>query len=129
MVSKKSPVQTWVVAPFFIWLGSIAANASGCLPDYRGFESHPSRQENNFLKGDYILSKGILNSYSDIAFANIVKCSDSYKDCARKLGYKACSGDTLKLIKGRIESLNIDVSHFYQKNKKVRTVENVFLRK
>lgn len=72
------------------------------------------------------MSKGILNSYSDVAFANIVKNSNSYSDCVRKLGYKACSGDTLKLIKGRIESLDIDISHFYQSNQVERTFENVF---
>ena len=72
------------------------------------------------------MSKGILNSYSDIAFVKIVKQSDSYKDCARKLGYKSCTGEIIKLVKQRINSLNVDTSHFYSCNRESRTPETVF---
>ena len=72
------------------------------------------------------MGKGILNSYSDVAFINIVKSSDSYKDCARKLGYKSCTGDVTKLIKQRIDKLNIDTSHFYSSKGEKRNLENVF---
>ena len=42
MAFKRSRVR-FSIAPL-IWLGSIATNASDCLSEYRGFESHPSRQ-------------------------------------------------------------------------------------
>lgn len=62
------------------------------------------------------MGKGILNSYSDVAFINIVKSSDSYKDCARKLGYKSCTGDVTKLIKQRIE-MSLILDHINGKNR------------
>ena len=72
------------------------------------------------------MSKGILNSYSDVAFANIVKNSNSYSDCVRKLGYKACTGVLIRLVRERIKLLDIDISHFVKHESIKRSFDNVF---
>lgn len=72
------------------------------------------------------MKKSIIDSYSDVAFSEIVKLSTSYRDCARRLGYFAYGNVVLTPIRKRIEELSIDISHFYTTNPTKRTEENVF---
>lgn len=69
----------------------------------------------------------ILNNYSDEEFARIVSESCSYKDCTQKLGYNSCSGATMKLVKERIDSLNLSTKHFYSITRMKRNEENIFV--
>lgn len=56
--------------------------------------------------------KGLLSSYSDEEFKNIVDLSDSFSDIKKRLGYKTTSGGVSSLIKKRVEKLNLDLSKF-----------------
>ena len=70
----------------------------------------------------------ILNNYTDEEIEQIVNQSNSYREVAQKIGYThTCSGDVLKKIKNKIESLGISVSHFGRRKLTTRTVENVFI--
>ena len=72
------------------------------------------------------MKKSIIDSFSDIAFINIVNSSESYKECLQKLGYNSSSNDVVKILKNRINKLGIDISHFRSKPFKRRTFETVF---
>ena len=72
------------------------------------------------------MKKNILDSYSDVAFCQIVSISNSYRDCAKKLGYFAYGNVVLNPIRERVEKLSIDTSHFYTTKNTKRTKENVF---
>ena len=56
------------------------------------------------------MKKSIIDSYSDVAFSEIVKQSSSYRDCAKRLGYSAYGNVVLTPIRERIEKLDIDIS-------------------
>ena len=68
----------------------------------------------------------IVYSYSEEDFKEIVKKSSSYADCMKKLGYQSISGDSVKILKRRIEELQIDIQHFANNKKVIRNDENVF---
>ena len=72
------------------------------------------------------MKKSIIDSYSDVAFSEIVKLSTSYRDCAKRLGYFAYGNVVLTPIRERVEKLDIDTSHFYTTKPTKRTEENVF---
>lgn len=69
----------------------------------------------------------ILDNYSDEEFINIVKNSNSYNEILHKLGYSYYSGTSYGKIKERIQSLNIDISHFKSKIGILRNEENIFI--
>lgn len=69
----------------------------------------------------------ILENYTDEEFKNIVKNSYSFKELARKLGYSNASGATLRILKNRINDLEIDISHFKKKATIHRTTDNIFV--
>ena len=69
----------------------------------------------------------ILSNYSNEEFARIVSESFSYKDCIQKLGYNSYSGPTIKLVKERINSLNLSTEHFYGITPIKRNEENIFI--
>ena len=54
----------------------------------------------------------LMDSYTDEEFIKIFQQSKSYADCMRKMGYKSCSGDNLKILKTKIEQLNLSTEHF-----------------
>ena len=55
----------------------------------------------------------LMDQYTDDEFQEIVKSSVSYKDCLEKLGYNSFSGNTVTMLKKRIEEKNIDITHFF----------------
>lgn len=70
----------------------------------------------------------IVYSYNDQNFKEIVNNSFSYADCMKKLGYQSISGDSVKILKRRIEELHINIEHFFNNNgsRITRNDENVF---
>lgn len=69
-----------------------------------------------------------MDTYTDEEFEYIVKNSNSFKECLKKLGYSSNSGKQTHILQQKIESLNIDISHFDQLKKRVsRTPENIFI--
>ena len=72
--------------------------------------------------------KNLVYSYSSQDFANIIANSKTYAECMRTLGYASISGDSLRLLKRRIEEENLSITHFEMNNgtKINRTEENVF---
>ena len=71
--------------------------------------------------------KALIDTYSDQEFIQIVKQSNSYREISRKLGYSAISGDSLNIIKKRIENLHISVTHFNCNTPVKRNEENIFI--
>ena len=70
----------------------------------------------------------ILNNYTNEEIKQIVDQSNSYREVAQKIGYThTCSGDVIKKIRNKIESLGISVSNFGRRKLVVRTPENVFI--
>lgn len=67
-----------------------------------------------------------INTCSNDQFEKIVKESSSIKEISQKLGYNAHSGTISAIIKQRIQSLQIDISHFTQPPAMHRTPENIF---
>lgn len=68
----------------------------------------------------------LVDQYTDEELKQILKQSNSMREFVSKLGYKSLSGDSVNLIKKRIE--NLDTSHFkFQKGIK-RTVDNIFIK-
>lgn len=51
-------------------------------------------------------------SFSDEEFSKIVKESKTIVEISNKMGYKMKGGGITKFIKARIETLNLDTSHF-----------------
>ena len=71
--------------------------------------------------------KSIVYSYPEEEFIEIVNSSTSYAECMRKLGYVSISNDSVKVLKRRIEELQLDTEHFINTKHNVkRTNENVF---
>lgn len=71
----------------------------------------------------------LMDQYTDDEFQEIVKSSVSYKDCLEKLGYNSFSGNTVTMLKKRIEEKNIDITHFLSLKEKVeRTPKNIFIK-
>lgn len=69
---------------------------------------------------------GLLDQYSEKALRAIVNRNYSYKSCMKDLGYRAMSGDSLRIFKNKLKEYNIDVSHFkYQHHPKL-TKEEIF---
>lgn len=70
----------------------------------------------------------LLNTYTDKQFAELVSKSDSISDVAKKLGYHGKSGAMWITIKKRIETLEINTSHFTYgvKCKQRRTKQEIF---
>lgn len=58
---------------------------------------------------------------SDEDFAKIIKESDSYSDCLRKLGLTSCGGSSSDILKRRIKELNLSVEHFGKTRKQSYT--------
>lgn len=73
------------------------------------------------------MSKSLLNQKTDEEFIKIVNESQSIAECERKLGYNAYSGHVATKIKERIELLGLDISHFSNTLKQVRTPEDIFV--
>lgn len=74
------------------------------------------------------MSISIMNQYEDEEFKRIVLESNSYISCLKNLGYKSHSGATVNQLKNKISLMNIDTSHFYTLNGKIkRNIENIFV--
>lgn len=69
----------------------------------------------------------LMDKYSKEEFERIVLNSSSYKECLLNLGYVSNSGNSTNRLKEKIQSLNIDVSHFTSKIPTVRTEDNIFI--
>jgi len=67
-----------------------------------------------------------MQQYSEDDFAFIIKNSNSYAECLRKLGYNSSSGASFKKLKERINELGLNVDHFSKINKTKRNEKNVF---
>ena len=70
--------------------------------------------------------KSLMDKYSDEEFIRVVLQSSSYKDCLKNLGYFSNSGNSTNKLKEKIQSLNIDISHFETKKPIIRTTNNIF---
>jgi hypothetical protein len=69
----------------------------------------------------------LMDSYTDEEFIKIFQQSKSYADCMRKMGYKSCSGDNLKILKTKIEQLNLSTEHFTESTfGEIRTDDEIF---
>ena len=73
------------------------------------------------------MAKSLLNQKTDEEFALLVSESTSIAECERKLGYNSYSGCVATKIKERIMELQLDISHFDNTLKKVRTPEDIFV--
>ena len=69
----------------------------------------------------------LMDKYSKEEFEQIVLQSSSYRECLQKLGYNSNSGNSTNRLKEKINSLQIDTSHFTSKTPIIRTEENVFV--
>ena len=58
---------------------------------------------------------------TDEEFIKIVKESNSYSDCLRKLGLTTRGGSSSDILKKRINELNLSVDHFGKLNKQSST--------
>lgn len=67
-----------------------------------------------------------IDKYNLEELQEIVKNSKSMSEVCRQLGYSK-SGDAFKLIRSRLDELNISTSHFKSSVKVKRTKENVFM--
>lgn len=74
------------------------------------------------------MAKALIDTYDKKEFERIVQLSTSWKDLALNLGYKSNSGDLKKRIEKRVKEENINISHFQNINKIVRTEENIFVK-
>jgi hypothetical protein len=70
-----------------------------------------------------------MNQIDDDDFIKIVKSSYSYAEITRKCGFTNISGASEKIIKDRIDKLNISTSHFKElpKHNKKWTPEEIFV--
>lgn len=69
----------------------------------------------------------LMDSYTNEEFIKIFQQSKSYADCMRKMGYKSCSGDNLKILKTKIEQLNLSTEHFTESTfGEIRTDDEIF---
>lgn len=66
-------------------------------------------------KTDYV---PLMDRYSDEKFKEIVQNNNSFKSVMSALGYSSSSGDSKTQLLKKIESLEIDISHFNNKNRK-----------
>ena len=73
------------------------------------------------------MAKSLLNQKTDEEFALLVSESTSISECERKLGYNSYSGCVATKIKERINDLNLDISHFDNSLKRMRTPEDIFI--
>lgn len=69
----------------------------------------------------------LMDHYNDEEFAAIIASSYSYAECLKKIGYSSNSGDATNVLRKRIKSLNLNISHFDMRPPATkRTEENVF---
>lgn len=68
-----------------------------------------------------------MDLYQDDVFKEIVENSYSFKGCLKNLGYKSYSGDSVAILREKIESMKIDISHFDFPKKTKRCEENIFI--
>ncbi len=68
----------------------------------------------------------IINKYSDKDFSEIVKQSFSVTEVLKNMGYRGIGTSTIFQTKQRISKLNLDISHFYKKQKPNYSDEDVF---
>ena len=66
------------------------------------------------------MSRSLVYQASDEEFAKIVRESVSFGEIKRKLGYNITSHDIPKILKRRIQELNLDTSHFMILSRKNR---------
>lgn len=73
--------------------------------------------------------QSLMDSISNEEFIEIVNNSISYSECLLKIGYKANSGNLSNKLKEKINSLNLDTSHFTNQSKEPvkRNPENIFI--
>lgn len=64
---------------------------------------------------------------TDEEFAKIIKNSNSFREIFLKLGYKSVSGNLLKVLKDKIERLNLSTDHFTHAKSIKRCAENIFI--
>lgn len=71
----------------------------------------------------------LMNQISDTDFINIVKSSFSYAEITRKCGFSNVSGASEKIIKNRIDKLNLSTDHFKKlpKNRQKWLPEDIFI--
>jgi hypothetical protein len=73
------------------------------------------------------MQTSLMDKYSDEEFRRIISESFSYKDCMKSLGYNAISGTSLKLLKNKIQRLEIDTTHFKAPIPRKLTKDDVFV--
>ena len=69
----------------------------------------------------------LMDIYTDEEFSNIVSASYTYKECLKKLGYTSTSGTSYRMLKQKIQDMQIDISHFRNPKPTIRSRENVFV--
>lgn len=69
----------------------------------------------------------LMSKLSDKQFADIVAESNSLSEIVRKCGFTCVSGASEKIIKDRIQSLSLDISHFQKVSKKIWTPKDIFV--
>lgn len=74
-------------------------------------------------KTDYV---PLMDRYSNEKFKEIVQNNNSFKSVMSALGYSSSSGDSKTQLLKKIESLEIDISHFNNKNRKKLSDEDIF---
>lgn len=66
----------------------------------------------------------LIGKFNNDEFCDLVSNSESISEIARKLGYKSKGGGVTKLIKDRIQELNIDTTHFSRYSKGSTSTKN-----
>lgn len=70
----------------------------------------------------------IIDNFTEEEFIKIVSNSFSYKECLKQMGYNSSSGSLYKMLKQRINKLNLSTAHFKTKKSIVRSPENIFIK-
>lgn len=73
-------------------------------------------------KKDYV---PLMDRYSDEKFKEIVQNNDSFKSVMAALGYNSYSGDSKAQLLKKIESLEIDISHFKSTGRKRKKLSDI----
>lgn len=70
----------------------------------------------------------LIDKYTNDEFIDFIKNSFSYRELARKIGYKSYSGDLSQILKNKIFELNLSTNHFERDKTKdiTRTFDNIF---
>ena len=73
------------------------------------------------------MPNALVDNFSIEELKQIVQTCNSYKELLIKLGYHSRNGNSYKTVKKRIETNNIDTTHFQDYHSIKRTEENIFI--